>query len=111
VDRKVVFSPEAREDLDRLYDFIADRAGPQTALAYTERIMSHCANFAIFPERGMRRDDIRPGLRVIGFERRVTIAFHVTREKVMIDRVFYGGQNWEAFLADTDETLSRSKLS
>ncbi len=111
MDREVVFSPEAREELDRLYDFIADRAGPQTALAYTERIMSYCASFAILPERGMRRDDIRPGLRVIGFERRVTIAFHVTREKVTIDRVFYGGQNWEAFLADTDWTQSGPNLS
>jgi hypothetical protein len=26
-------------------------------------------------ERGMRRNDIRPGLRVVGFERRATMAF------------------------------------
>jgi toxin ParE1/3/4 len=103
VDREIVFSPEAREDLNSLYDFIGDRAGPQTAVAYTERIMSYCANFAVFPERGMRRDDIRPGLRIIGFERGVTIAFHVTRERVTIDRIFYGGQNWEALLADSDD--------
>jgi toxin ParE1/3/4 len=103
VDREIVFSPEARDDLDRLYDFIAHRAGSPTAMAYTERIMSHCANFAIFPERGRWRDDVRPGLRIIGFERRVTIAFHVTRERVTIDRVFYGGQNWEKRLADNDD--------
>jgi toxin ParE1/3/4 len=103
VGREVVFSPEARDDLNRLYDFIADRAGSPTAGAYAERIMSYCGNFAIFPERGMRRDDIRPGLRVIGFERRVTIAFHVTRERVTIDRVIYRGRNWEALLAETDE--------
>jgi toxin ParE1/3/4 len=103
VDREIVFSPEARDDLNRLYDFIADRAGSPTAVAYTERILSYCANLAIFPERGMRRDDVRPGLRVIGFERRVTIAFHITRARVTIDRVLYGGRNWEALLADTHE--------
>ena len=47
----------------------------------------------MFPERGAQRDDLRPGLRVIGFERRVTIAFHITSETVVIDRVFYGGRD------------------
>jgi toxin ParE1/3/4 len=103
VTRKVVFSPEAHNDLLRLYDFIDHRAGAQTAIAYTERIASYCDKFADFPERGTRRDDIRPGLRTVGFERRVTIAFHVTRERVTIDRIFYGGQNWEVLLAETDE--------
>jgi toxin ParE1/3/4 len=103
VDREVAYSPEAREDLERLYDFIAERAGPQTAMAYTERIMAYCAKFASFPERGMRRDDLRPGLRIIGFEKRVTIAFHTTRQRVTIDRLFYGGQNWEPLFTETDE--------
>jgi toxin ParE1/3/4 len=103
VDREVAYSPEAREDIERLYDFIEARAGPQTAMAYAERIMSYCAKFGSFPERGMRRDDLRPGLRIVGFERRVTIAFHVTRQRVMIDRVFYGGQDWEPLIAETGE--------
>jgi toxin ParE1/3/4 len=44
------------------------------------------------------RDDIRPGLRVVGFERRVTIAFAVGEAGVTIVRVFYGGQDWEEAL-------------
>jgi toxin ParE1/3/4 len=43
-------------------------------------------------ERGTRRDDIRVGLRVVGFERRVTIAFHVDPKRVTIDRILYGGR-------------------
>jgi toxin ParE1/3/4 len=46
--------------------------------------------------RGARRDDIRPGLRVFGFRRRVSIAFEVTAEVVTILGIFYGGQNFEA---------------
>jgi toxin ParE1/3/4 len=46
-------------------------------------------------ERGRRRDDIRPGLRIIGFERRVTVAFAVEEERVVILRIFYGGRDWE----------------
>jgi hypothetical protein len=36
-----------------------------------------------------------PGLRVIGFERRVTIAFLVTETAVLIEGIFYGGQDFE----------------
>ena len=43
-------------------------------MAYIERIEAHCRGFADFPERGTRRDDLLPGLRITGFERRVTIA-------------------------------------
>jgi toxin ParE1/3/4 len=39
---------------------------------------------ATFPERGTRRDDILPGLRTIGFERRATIAFRVLKTRVEI---------------------------
>ncbi len=39
------------------------------------------------------REDVRAGLRTIGFERRVTIAFQVTSERVVIDRILYGGRD------------------
>ena len=41
------------------------------------------------------RDDLRPGLRITGFRRRVTVAFSVDEDRVMILRLFYGGQDWE----------------
>ncbi len=46
----------------------------------------------MFPERGTRRTDIRPDLRVIGVGRRVGVAFHIGRETVAIDRILYGGR-------------------
>jgi toxin ParE1/3/4 len=46
--------------------------------------------------RGQKRDDLLPGLRTIGFERRITIAFVVTADIVLIEGVFYGGQDFEA---------------
>ena len=48
------------------------------------------------PARGTLRDDIRPDLRIVGFERRLTLAFMVEEERVVFLRVFSGGQNWEA---------------
>jgi toxin ParE1/3/4 len=93
--RLVQFSPEARDDLFALYDWIAAAAHPDTALSYLERIEGYCRSFDVASERGTRRDDIRPGLRIVGFERRVTIAFTVEETRVVILRVFYGGRNWE----------------
>ena len=90
---EVVFAPEAQDDLLQLYDFIADRAGSSRARTYTDSILSYCLGFATFPERGTRRDDLRPGLRIVGFRRRVTIAFHIGQDRVTIDRVLYGGRD------------------
>jgi len=95
VTREVVFSPEAQTDLIELYDYIAPRGGQARALAYVERILESCVSLGLAPERGTRRDDIRPGLRVTGFARRVTIAFHVGDTSVTVDRILYGGRDLE----------------
>ncbi len=93
---KVVFAPEARDDIEDLYLFIAERGGAGRALAYVERIETYCQGFAEFPERGTRRDDLFPGLRIVGFERRVTIAFHVSADTVAFLRILYGGRDVDA---------------
>jgi len=102
VNRKVVLAPEARSDLLDLHDYIAARSGGRIAFEYTERIRSYCAGFADFGERGTRRDDIFEGLRTVGFERRVTIAFHLIEETVFIDRVLYGGRDLRGAFPERD---------
>lgn len=97
--RTVVLSPEAIDDLNRLYDWIASVAGSTVALRYIERIETFCMRLEFASERGSLREDIRPGLRAVGFERRLTVAFSVGAETVTIYRLFYGGQNWEGVLA------------
>ena len=54
----------------------------------------------MFPERGTRRDDIASGLRTVGFERRVTIAFRVLDRGVEIVAVAYGGREFESRLRE-----------
>ena len=53
--------------------------------------------------RGTQRDDLLPGLRVTGFERRVTIAFIVSEAAVLIEGIFYGGRDIEAIFRERDE--------
>jgi plasmid stabilization system protein ParE len=52
------------------------------------------------PYRGARRDDLRPGLRIVPFKKRTAIAFEVDEQRrtVTILRVFYGGQDYEAVM-------------
>lgn len=52
MSRRVVFSPEAEEQLAELYRYIAAAASPETAARYTEAIISYCEDLRMFPRRG-----------------------------------------------------------
>jgi toxin ParE1/3/4 len=65
---RVVFSPEAEEQLVALYGYIATAASPDIASRYTEAIVSYCESLRTFPHRGTMRDDVRPGLRITHYK-------------------------------------------
>jgi plasmid stabilization system protein ParE len=96
----VIYAPEAEAQLVALFLHIAEAASPEIAARYTDAIVEQCESLKTFPMRGARRDDIRPGLRVFGFRRRVSIAFEVTGEVVTILGIFYGGQNFETLFSE-----------
>jgi toxin ParE1/3/4 len=89
----VVFAETAKADLDDIFAWIADRAGLKVALAYTSRVERFCLEMTPFPQRGTLRNDIRTGLRTLGFERRVTIAFTLRGDDVIILRILYAGRS------------------
>jgi len=97
---EVRFRPEAEADLAYLYDYIAENGSRSVAQRYLERIEAACLSLSTFPERGTRRDDLWPGIRTMGFERRATIAFLVTDDQVIIVRVFHGGRDFERLLRE-----------
>ncbi len=93
---KVIISNRARSDLRGIYDTIAKRAGSDAvAFAFVERIEAYLLGFDI-AQRGTAREALGKGMRVVGFERRVTILARYGERQVEIIRVFYGGQDWEA---------------
>lgn len=98
MSHRVEFSPEAQDDLDELFFWLADAASLEVARRYTTRIHVYCEALTTFPNRGSLRDDIRPGLRLVGFEKRVLIAFYVGDTAVTIMRVLYGGRDIEEHL-------------
>ena len=95
MDYRVVFAPEAEEQLAELYRYIATAATPETALSYTEGVISYCESLERFPHRGNRRDDILPGLRVTNYRKRTIIAFMVRDKTVSVLGVWHGGQDYE----------------
>jgi toxin ParE1/3/4 len=60
----VEFAPEAVQQLEQLEEYIAGQGSPRVASTYVDAIVSYCESLRSFPNRGTRRDDIRPGLRV-----------------------------------------------
>jgi plasmid stabilization system protein ParE len=95
---RIVFTPEARDQLDHLHSYISATADVKTASKFTDGIIHHIAGLTEFPERGTPRDDLRPGLRTLAWRRRVTIAFVVEEAEVVIIGVFYGGRDFESLL-------------
>ena len=96
--RQVIFSPEAETQLVALQRHIAFEKSSAIAERFTGSIVRYCEGFKVSSHRGMRRDDIRPGLRTVGFRRRATIAFTVEDKAVTILGVFYKGRDYESSL-------------
>jgi toxin ParE1/3/4 len=100
---RVIFRPLARGDLLDLDDYITAQSGTFVSTNYVDRLTIACLSLSIFPERGTRRDDLKPGLRTIGFERRATIAFRVLDHHVEILRIFHGGRDYENILSNSPD--------
>jgi plasmid stabilization system protein ParE len=90
-----------------LQDYIAisehiERWTEDRALAdrTVDAIRTFVKSLATAPHRGTRRDDLRPGLRIVPFGKRTAIAFEITEDAgiVTILRVFHGGQDYETVM-------------
>ena len=93
---------------DALADVLARALDPDPAQQFpsatdlVDAIVTFCEDLAPFPLRGSARDDIRPGLRTIGFRRRAVVAFVVRDDAVVVLGVFYGGRDYEPILRGED---------
>ena len=98
---KVIFTPEAADALAKLQGYIEEAASKSVARRYVGEVVKFCEGLGQFaPERGSRRDDLRPGLRITNYKRRVVVAFAVELDAVAIIGVFAGGQDYETILGE-----------
>lgn len=95
---KVIFTPEAADQLVEIYRYITVNASPEIAENYTSAIIEYCEGMQLFPQRGVSRDDIRPGLRMTYYKKRIAIAFTAEADRISIIGIFYGGRDYETAL-------------
>lgn len=88
----IILHTKAEQELDQLYDYIADRAGPSVAWNYISGVRQFVEGLADFPERGSLREGNVPGLRIIGYRRSLSVAFAVRGSRVLVLGFFYNGR-------------------
>ncbi len=86
----VAYSAEAQKDVDQLLQYLVEHAGEQVAVAFVGRLTKLVEGLETFPKRGTVR---RGKLRIIGFERRLSVAFLVSGRHVTIARVYGPGRD------------------
>ncbi len=94
-ERPVEFTGTAQADLLALEIWLEAATGKSSARRYVDRLIDFCERLDLASERGTQRYDLMQGLRIVGFERRFTIAFAVHADRVDILRVFRAGRDWE----------------
>jgi toxin ParE1/3/4 len=97
VKRRIIFNPEAEEDLLHLYEYIAEDSTSERALRYVDRIEKFCFTLSTFPQRGQPLRGALSGIRIVGFERRASIVFRIIPDEVVILRILYGGRHLASF--------------
>jgi toxin ParE1/3/4 len=95
---RIIWSPEARDDIDRLWIYYASTAGRGAADKALREIARIVATIEDFPLAGRSRDEIRAGLRslVAGLQ---VVFYRLNEDRPEIVRVLDGRQ-------DIDEIFS-----
>jgi len=99
---KVEIGADARADLFAILDGVIEGTG---SFDLGERLIgeleAYCLQLGQHPFMGRPREDLGSGIRLITRNRRATIIYRVEDTRVFVQRIFYGGQNYEAALRDT----------
>jgi len=98
---RVVLTPDAEADLEEIADLIAEASGyPQRALDYMRALRRQTERLRDAPMRGIRRDDLREGLRIVAVDKRCVIAFDIDDDSAIVRvlNYFYGGRDYDALI-------------
>jgi len=101
---RINFTPDARQQLHHLDEWITEKASADTARRFVAEILDHIDGILVFPLAGRVHDDVRAGMRTITFNKRTLIAYEVDQSSgelvVNVLGVFHGGQDWETALGE-----------
>lgn len=71
------YATQANRQLEQINDYL-ESVGAETD--FVDRIIDRCESLATFPFRNKERLDIGPGIRVMGYKKRVTIPLFSRRQ-------------------------------
>jgi toxin ParE1/3/4 len=89
--KEIIYSPRADAQFKRLERYLAERFYPDNARQFIERLRRFCRELALVPSAGKLRIDLRPGIRTVGFERKVDIYYKVAGDQVFILSIHFRG--------------------
>jgi toxin ParE1/3/4 len=93
---QVTFSPNSRQDLFEIGDYIA-KDSHANARRFVEKLIQQCKRIGNAPLGYPGREGLAPGLRMAALGSYV-IFFSVSERKVRIERVLHGARNLPAVL-------------
>lgn len=96
--KRLVISPTARSDLVNIREYIAAE-NKRAATRIIREIKATFKTLLTFPELGMRRDELKNGLRSFPIEKYVVFYF-VSEQHVKIARVLHGAQDVDNILSE-----------
>jgi toxin ParE1/3/4 len=96
---RVTWSPEALDDIDRLWDYYAGTAGRITADKILREVARIITTLDDFPLAGRSRDEIRAGLRSLSASPQV-VFYRLKDDRPEIVRVLDGRQDIEEIFSD-----------
>ena len=98
----ILWSPEALNDIDHLWDYYARVAGRATADKIMREIATVVAAIDDFPLAGRTRDEIRAGLRSLAATPKI-IFYRLKDGRPEIVRVLDGRQDVEEIFSDGEQ--------
>lgn len=96
---EVEYRQSAQDDFADIFRFLVENgASADVALNFVLRIENRYQKIGDAPRGGRPRDDLRPGLRTVPFERSAVVAYVIEQDVVWVTNIFYGGRDFEALL-------------
>lgn len=98
----IIWSPEALDDVDHLWDYYAHIAGRATADKVVREIARVVRTIDDLPSAGRARDEIRAGLRSLAATPQI-VFYRLNNDQAEIVRVLDGRQDIEEIFSDDED--------
>jgi plasmid stabilization system protein ParE len=97
---KVVYTARFRREIGQLERYIAERAAPDVALSYVDRLLVAVDGLAAFPLRWRLRPELGPRVRVLVFDGKYAVAYRVDEDRLVAGALYGPGQRLTAMEED-----------